>query len=132
LLVPASIVGADLDKQQHTSCGTLFLIIIFQQQNFRLAPHCQFGGSSQNNCMLSRFVNFTTILSLQSPGGGFPFSFLLPLSCAARGLPLGLLNASQFQNTWFPSLLGTSYPKFDQSIGLGVLTRNPENPGSFV
>jgi hypothetical protein len=93
--------------QQHKSCG---IINIFQKQNFCLAPHHQFGGSSQKNCMLSRFVNFMTILSLQSPRRRFPFFFPpAPLLCCAWASPRPPY-ASQFQSTWFPSLLGTSYP----------------------
>jgi hypothetical protein len=50
------------------------------------------GGLNQKYCMLSCFVNlYDNTESAIPPGAGFPFSFLLPLSCAARGLPLGLL-----------------------------------------
>jgi hypothetical protein len=78
--------------------------------------------------------------SATPPGGGFPFSCLMPLSCAACGLPLGLLALVSSKTLGSLAVLGTSYPKFNQrfqcyalshtvdyrSIGLEVLTRNPE------
>ena len=104
------------------------------------------GGSNQKYCMLSRFVNlYDNTESAIPPGGGFPFSFLLPLSCAARGLPLGLLtlvssktlgslaylehsilsSTRDFSTTYF------SCSRLQEHWACSAHTE-PGNPGSFV
>jgi hypothetical protein len=115
-------------------------MLFSQTELFLFGPTLSTGGSNQKHCMLSCFVNlYNNTESAIPPGRGFRFSFLLPLSCAARGLPPGLLTLVSSKTLGSlaylehpilsltrDSVLHTSHAVDYRSIGLVVLTRNPE------